>query len=137
MQKILVALPISMLIALGSISQTSSDTVCLPSSQLKLAIEKIERGKQVERELILTNNKVVILEKRIALKDSLISKYNDNEKYYNKLISNYETSLLNNTSQIQNLEESLRLSKKIGRRQKLSKWIIGILGLGLGYLIGK
>lgn len=126
-----------MLIALGSISQTSSDTVCLPSSQLKLAIEKIERGKQVERELILTNNKVVILEKRIALKDSLISKYNDNEKYYNKLISNYETSLLNNTSQIQNLEESLRLSKKIGRRQKLSKWIIGILGLGLGYLIGK
>lgn len=126
-----------MLIALGSISQTSSDTVCLPSSQLKLAIEKIERGKQVERELILTNNKVVILEKRIALKDSLISNYNDNEKYYNKLISNYETSLLNNTSQIQNLEESLRLSKKIGRRQKLSKWIIGILGLGLGYLIGK
>lgn len=126
-----------MLIALGSISQTSSDTVCLPSSQLKLAIEKIEKGKQVERELILTNNKVVILEKRIALKDSLISKYNDNEKYYNKLISNYETSLLNNTSQIQNLEESLRLSKKIGRRQKLSKWIIGILGLGLGYLIGK
>jgi hypothetical protein len=38
---------------------------------------------------------------------------------------------------INNLQTAINLSKKISRRQAVSKWIVGILGLSIGFLIAK
>jgi hypothetical protein len=73
----------------------------------------------------------------VVIKDSLIGVYLKNEANYSRLINNYETSLLNNTTQINNLETSVNYYKKIARRQKFQKWVVGIIGIGLGVLILK
>lgn len=82
-------------------------------------------------------DKIEIIERKVVVKDSLIGVYLKNESNYSRLINNYETSLLNNTTQINNLEISVKYYKKIARRQKFQKWAVGIIGIGLGVLLIK
>ena len=115
---------ITLLTAYQGISQTSSDSVtCLPNAQLKKAINLLEKGKVVEEELVATKELLKNSETRLSLKDSIIGKYQLSEKEYKSLVTNFENNL--------------KLSKKIARRQKLSKYIVGILGVSIGYLISK
>lgn len=125
-----------MLIALDSISQTSADTVCLPLNQLKIAINKIEEGKVMVKEIGLLKDKLQSVERRIVVKDSLILVYIKNESNYRRLINNYESNISNNATIVANLEKSLKYQKKVANRQKLQKWMVAVLGVGLGYLIG-
>lgn len=125
-----------MLIALDSISQTSADTVCLPLNQLKIAINKIEEGKVMSKEIVLLKDKLQSVERRVIVKDSLILVYLKNESNYRRLINNYESNISNNATIIANLEKSLKYQKKVANRQKLQKWMVAVLGVGLGYLIG-
>ena len=126
-----------MLTALESTSQTSNDTLCIPVSQLKTAINKIEEGKVAAKEVVLLKDKIEVIERRVVVKDSLIGMYLKNESNYRSLIVNYETSLLNNDTQIKNLETSVKYYKKIGRRQKFQKWVVAALGIGLGVFLIK
>jgi len=137
MKKLLSILLITTLTALESTSQTSNDTLCIPVSQLKKAINKIEEGKVAEKEVVLLKDKIELIERKVVVKDSLIGVYLKNESNYSRLINNYETSLLNNTTQINNLETSVKYYKKIARRQKFQKWAVAGLGIGLGVLLIK
>ena len=129
---------ITLLTAYQGISQTSSDSVtCLPNAQLKKAINLIEKGKVVEEELVATKELLKNSETRLSLKDSIIRKYQLSEKEYKSLVTNFEQNLNNDKRIIYNLETQIKLSKKIARRQKLSKYIVGILGVSIGYLISK
>ena len=129
---------ITLLTAYQGISQTSNDSVtCLPNAQLKQAINLIEKGKVVEEELVATKELLKNSETRLSLKDSIIRKYQLSEKEYKSLVTNFEQNLNNDKRIIYNLETQIKLSKKIARRQKLSKYIVGILGVSIGYLIAK
>ncbi len=124
-------------IASESISQTFKDSICLPIDQLKKAINTIERGKVMEEELSLVKNKLQLKDSLIVLKDSIISQYVFRENNYQSLMSNYQTNIKNDGKIIDNLQTTINLSKKISNRQAVSKWIVGILGLSIGYLIAK
>jgi hypothetical protein len=129
---------ITLLTAYQGISQTSNDSVtCLPNAQLKKAINLIEKGKVVEEELVATKELLKNSETRLSLKDSIIGKYQLSENQYKSLVANFEQNLNNDKRIIYNLETQIKLSKKIARRQKLSKYIVGILGVSIGYLIAK
>ncbi len=127
---------ITILIAFRGISQTSNDSVtCIPNSQLKLAIVKIEQGKLYKQELEYTNDKVKLLEGRIVLKDSVIIFLKEKDSLHDKMMGSYESSIYNYKKIIENLEEKYKLQRSISRRQKLAKWGTFIAGLGGGYLI--
>jgi hypothetical protein len=138
MKKQITTLLIILLTAYQGISQNSSDSVtCIPNAQLKKAINLIEKGKVVEEELNATKELLKNSESRLSLKDSIIGKYQLSEKQYKSLVANFEQNLNNDKRIIYNLETQIKLSKKIARRQKLSKYIVGILGVSIGYLIAK
>ena len=127
---------ITILTAFRGISQTSNDSVtCLPNSQLKAAIVKIEQGKLVKEELDLTNQKVNLLEGRIVLKDSVITFLKEKNALYDKMMWSYESSIDNYKKIIDNLDQKYKLQRTIARRQKLAKWGTFIAGLGGGFLI--
>jgi hypothetical protein len=127
---------ITILIAFRGISQTSNDSVtCIPNTQLKLAIVKIEQGKLYKQELEFTNEKVKLLEERIFLKDSIITFLREKDVLYNKMMWSYDDSIDNYKKIIDNLQEQYKIQKSISRRQKLAKWGTFIAGLGGGYLI--
>lgn len=128
-------LVIIMLIALESTSQTSADTVCLPLSQLKIAINKIEEGKVMAKEIVLLKDKIQLVERRVVVKDSLILVYQKNESNYRRLINNYEANISNNATIVANLEKSLKYQRRIANKQKFQKWMVAVLGVGLGYAI--
>jgi hypothetical protein len=127
---------ITILIAFRGISQTSNDSVtCIPNSQLKLAIVKIEQGKLVKQELDLTNEKVNLLEGRLVLKDSVITFLKEKDALNNKMMWSFEDTIDNYKKVIENLEQKYKLQRSVSRRQKLAKWGTFIAGLGGGYLI--
>jgi hypothetical protein len=126
---------ITILTAFRGISQTSNDSTCLPNSQLKLAIVKIEQGKLLKQELELTNQKVNLLEGRILLKDSIITFLKEKNGLHEKMMWSYEASIDNYKKIIDNLDQKYKLQRSIARRQKLAKWGTFIAGLGGGYLI--
>lgn len=138
MKKQITFLLITLLIAFYCTSQTSSDTVtCIPNTYLKKAINLIEKGRVTEDELIQTKLLVKSNEKGLLIKDSIILKYELSVGQYKNMTESYEESLKNKQRIIYNLETQIKLNKKINRRQKASKYIVGILGLALGYLISK
>ena len=137
MKKPILTLITILLTVSAAISQTSSDTTCLPNAQLKKAINLIERGKVAEEELVHTKQLVTILENKVTVKDSVITKLFAEKDIYSNLVRNYEQELSNDKNIIKNLEKSITLEKRISRKQKLSKWIVGVAGIGLGLLISK
>ena len=136
MKKLKILFIITILTAFRGISQTSNDSVtCLPNSQLKAAIVKIEQGKLVKEELDLTNQKVNLLEGRIVLKDSVITFLKEKNALYDKMMWSYESSIDNYKKIIDNLDQKYKLQRTIAKRQKLAKWGTFIAGLGGGFLI--
>lgn len=91
----------------------------------------------MEEELNVTKELLKNSESRLSIKDSIIGKYQLSENHYKSLVANFEKNLNNDKRIIYNLETQIKLSKKIARRQKLSKYIVGILGVSIGYLIAK
>ena len=88
------------------------------------------------KEIGLLKDKIQSVERRVVVKDSLILVYIKNESNYRRLINNYESNISNNATIVANLEKSLKYQKKVANRQKLQKWMVAVLGVGLGYLIG-
>lgn len=91
----------------------------------------------MEEELNATKELLKNSESRLSIKDSIIGKYQLSENQYKLLVSNFEQNVKSDKRIIYNLETQIKLSKKISRRQKLSKYIVGILGVSIGYLIAK
>lgn len=131
-------LTLSLAVKLSSISQTSNDTVtCLPNSQLKKAINLIEEGKVVKKELEITNNKVKNLEEFLNHKDKIINEFKRKDSLSQTAISSYEQAVINFNSQLKNAENINKIQKKIINRQKFRKILALGLGFGAGFLIFK
>lgn len=90
-----------------------------------------------EEELGHTKQLVTILESKVTVKDSVINKLFAEKDIYTALIKNFEQEVANDKNIIKNLEKSITLEKRISRKQKLSKWVVGLAGIGLGLLIAK
>ena len=119
------------------ISQTSDSVTCIPNSQLKKAINLIERGKVVEEELTISNKKILLLDQSNKNKDLIISEYSSKDSICQKTIGGYKAMVLNLESSLSNAKSINTIDKIRNRRQKLKKWYSLIIGVGIGYLIAK
>lgn len=127
---------IFLLLTLLSISQTPSDSItCLPNSKLRKAIKEIENCKLVKEELELTKKGVVILEKRIATKDSIIVTHEAKDSIYKIRCSNYDEMVANLKEQVKNEKKISTFYNLKVATLKLNKWIFGGAGLLIGILI--
>jgi hypothetical protein len=122
---------------LRGISQTSDSVTCIPNSQLKKAINLIERGKVVEEELTISNKKILLLEQTNKNKDIIISEYSSKDSICQKTISGYKAMVVNLESSLSNAKSINTIDKIRNRKQKLKKWYSLIIGVGIGYLIAK
>ena len=138
MKKQIIILLISHLLIFKGISQTSNDSItCIPNSQLKLAINKIEEGKVLKQELQLSKSSIVYLENSNITKDDIIKQYEKKDSLNSLIISGYKESINNLNSRINNSDFKYVLQSVKLKRQKFKKWGTLILGIGIGYLAFK
>jgi hypothetical protein len=80
---------------------------------------------------------LTVSNERVIVKDSIISKLHLQGANYERLIENYKKTETTFRSIVDTQEKQINLQKKLIRRKGFSKWIVGALGLGIGYLIAK
>ena len=128
---LIILIPLS-LTTLKSISQTSDSVTCLPNSQLRNAIKKIEYCKLIERELDLTKIGITLLKERIKIKDSIIRNYDLKDDEYEKKIKNYELSVSNLNLQLANQKTITNIYRTINKK---NKYLYGFGGLVVGVIV--
>ena len=120
------------------ISQNSTDSVtCIPNSQLRRAINIIENGKIVKQELELSKERSVVLEYRIATKDSIISQYINKESNWIKIDENQKKQIVNYKDYVKNSQRIFEEQRKRIKGLKFKKWAGILAGFGIGYVIAK
>jgi predicted HNH restriction endonuclease len=120
------------------ISQNSTDSVtCIPNSQLRRAINIIENGKVVKQELELSKERYVVLEYRIATKDSIISQYINKDNNWRKIDENHKKQIINYEDYTKNTQRIFKEQRKRIRGLKFKKWAGILAGFGIGYVIAK
>ena len=107
----------------------------MPNAQLRKAINLIEHGKVVAKELAIVNEKVVKLEYAVTIKDSTLAQYRIKDQLHNQMVTGYEAAITNFKQIVANNELALKTQRTMVRRQKLAKWGTFLAGLGGGYLI--
>ena len=121
-----------------SISQNLNDSVtCIPNTQLRLAINLIEKGKITKEELDSTNQLVNYLNKRITTKDSLLYRYGQKDQVWKKIDDNNKLKINNLNEVISNSNTIIGIQSKSIKRSKFGKITMLILGLATGILITK
>ena len=138
MKKLILILTILVLNNLEGTSQIVSDsTTAIPNSQLRKAINIIEKGKLVQAELELTKEKVIILEAMIDTKDTIIYNYSLKDVEWNKFYKNYQTESNNNKQYQANTQRIFEKQELTIKRSKKSKYLFLAIGLGLGLYLHK
>ena len=85
----------------------------------------------------MVNEKYVLLEYRIFVKDSIINQYINKEVYWNKIESNYKTQIENYKRYTTNSQNIFQEQRKKIRNLQLKKWLGILAGVGIGYVIAK
>lgn len=125
------------------LSQTSkSDTTCLPNSQLKAALVKIEQGKQAAFELKAAKRENELLSRDNLTKDSLIAVMIYRQDIFKRIEATYQQDSIiytNHVKLLQNNISALTVShkKEIGKQKRktfAAKAVAGLLGAAAGYL---
>lgn len=94
---------------------------------VRLVIKDLIKGDSFKEELLLISTKVIFLENKIVLKDSIISNFEQQ-------VNNYNSILLLNKSQFE-LAESLNEELKSSlRKQKFKTRLVG--GVGIIAIVG-
>jgi uncharacterized protein YeaO (DUF488 family) len=138
MKKLVIILTILVLNNLKATSQTVLDsTTAIPNTQLRKAINIIEKGKLVQQELDLTKQEVDFLDKRIQKKDSIIFNYAQKDIEWNKFYKNYQIELRNNKEYQSNTQSIFERQTILIKRNKYNKWIFLAAGLGAGIMLHK
>jgi hypothetical protein len=137
MKRLILTALTTILIASEGISQTSTDTTCLPNTQLKKVINRIEACKVIEEELTLSKQQLQTATERLNLKDTTIAKLQLQGANYERLIENHKKTETVFRSVVDNQQKQINLQNKLIRRKGFSKWIVGALGIGIGYFIAK
>jgi hypothetical protein len=121
-----------------SISQNLNDSVtCIPNTQLRIAINLIEKGKVTREELDSTKQLVIYLNKRITTKDSLLYKYGQKDQVWKKIDENNKLKINNLNEVISNSNKIIDIQSKSIKRSKFGKITMLMLGLATGILITK
>ena len=105
--------------------------------QLRKAINLIETGKVYKKELDLSNNKIILLENRLILKDSIIAKYQSKDKIWSKLESDYKSETSNFKNYANNTQKIYDRQKTLLFLSKFGKWAYLGIGIGAGILLSK
>jgi hypothetical protein len=127
-----------MLIALDSISQTTKiDTICLPITELKLAINKIEVCEIIKQELDITKGILDLKTKQIQNYDSIIKVSKNKEETYINYINSYKKIVLNYQKNILNCTAKVEYQQEVIRKKNKHKFIYGIVGFVLGVILIK
>jgi hypothetical protein len=111
-----------------AIDKDRDSTTCLPNSQLRTAIYLIERGK-------LDSAKVVLLNARIAIKDSLLAIGAKTEESYKVTIASYEKELALVDDALKELNAQIaKLELALKRQKKKTVWVAILSAAGTATL---
>jgi Tfp pilus assembly protein PilF len=117
-----IVLVIISLLTLPGLTQSSkpksSDSTCLPNSQLKLALKKIEEGKLAIAELKLEKSENILLNRRIAIKDSIIASHVQKYSYSENIIESYKRAMDTYDEQLKIAGREISQLKKDVKKQK-------------------
>ena len=114
------------------ISQTLDSVTCIPNSQLRIAINLIEKGKITQEELDSTKQLVTFLNKRIEKKDSILIRYGQKDQYWKRIDSVNKAKITNLSTIIENDKKIYTIQDQTIKKQKK----LGLVKLGLGVVIG-
>ena len=138
MKKLIITLIILILWTSKGTSQSLNDSVTLiPNYQLRKAINLIENGKILKRELDLSNERYVLLEYRVSVKDSIIKEFQIKESNWIKIDLNYRSQIENYKRYTTNSQNIFQQQRKRIRGLQLKKWVGILAGVGIGYVIAK
>lgn len=114
-------------------SQTTTiDATLVPNAKLRDAAKLIEKGKICEQRVDLLNEKIVFLNQRIAIKDSIITLHGEKDTAQLRIVETYKAEVSNLIEQRDIAKKEMLHQNKLLKRQK-RKTVIGILGTaGLG-----
>lgn len=73
-----------------SITSNNDTLICLPIKVAKEIIIDLEEGKACKKENLVLENNILLLERSIQYKDTLISSYKEKEIIYNTQIQTYQ-----------------------------------------------
>ncbi len=85
----------------------------------------------------MLNEKYVILEYRISVKDSIITQFNKNEINWKKIDANYNSQIENYKRYTINAQKIFEEQRKRIRGLQFKKWVGILAGVGIGYVIAK
>lgn len=114
------------------ISQTLDSVTCIPNSQLRIAINLIEKGKITQEELDSTKQLVTFLNRRIEKKDSILIRYGQKDQYWKRIDSVNKAKITNLSTIIENDKKIYTIQDQTIKKQKK----LGLVKLGLGVVIG-
>jgi len=138
MKKRLITLATTILIASQAISQTSSkDSVtCIPNSQLKKAIELIEKSRVHEEEIENLKQTMNLFRKSVINKDSIITIMSGREIEYRTIMTNQSKQITNCQVIVNNLEMNVEVRSKFYKSQKKKSAITALVGIVVAFFIG-
>lgn len=138
MKKLLITLATTILIASQAISQTSSkDSVtCIPNSQLKKAIELIEKSRVHEEEIENLKQTMNLFRKSVINKDSIITIMSGREIEYRTIMTNQSKQITNCQVLVNNLEMNVEVRSKFYKSQKKKSAITALVGIVVAFFIG-
>lgn len=129
--KRLVTFLIIMMLSLTAFSQTATDSIpikCFPVPVVKLIIKDLLRGDSAQAELKLVEKQLSFTEKKVALKDSVISEMKIKENNYISIIDNQNKKFDVLEGYSKRIERQLKIAKVKNKFTTIvSTGIVGVL----------
>lgn len=123
------------------LSQTSKDSTIIPDSQLRLALQLVEKGKQCEVELSLQKEKNSLLVEQVSNKNEQIASYKKSMQTNIDLIKTYEETNKNLSLQKMVSDATVKSLQSELKRTKIktvTNFITGtLLGAAITYVAVK
>ena len=125
----LMPLMILMMMSLKGFSQTDTlqSSIQLKKPIAKLVIKDLITGDGAKEELVLSTDKILLLEQKVVLKDSVINNLNSK-------IGNFNSILNTKTDQLALSRELSEKLQKDLKKQKLKTKLVG--GVGIAVAVG-
>lgn len=115
------------------LSQTQQDSTALANKDIKSLLAAFDEWKYLKPENRLLNDRVVLLQKKINVKDSIIDTLNYVNDLNGKVILEYAKSEKNLIDQRMNLENEISLLSRKLKRQKKKTFLTSLVG-GIGII---
>lgn len=114
-------------------SQTRQDSTALANKDIKSLLAAFDEWKYLKPENRLLNDRVMLLQKKINVKDSIIDTLNYVNDLNGKVILEYAKSEKNLIDQRMNLENEISLLSRKLKRQKKKTFLTSLVG-GIGII---